>query len=146
MREVMSCGILLFRAKPACAFLLLRHPDRFDLPKGHREPGESELDTALREFEEETGIAAEHIRVDPDFRYELTYRPRYKRFGGERLSKTVVIFLAWLVAGDAQVDPSEHEDFAWIRWPCSRRFREPAIAGVLDATVDHFAGDFPHDQ
>lgn len=46
MRCVKSCGTLLM--KPDNSFLLLRHSDRYDLPKGHMENGETELDTAIR--------------------------------------------------------------------------------------------------
>ena len=37
-------------------FLLIRRSGLWDLPKGHQDPGEPILTTALREVEEETGI------------------------------------------------------------------------------------------
>lgn len=45
-REVKSCG--LFVMKPDNSFLLMKHHDRYDLPKGHMEVGENEHQTALR--------------------------------------------------------------------------------------------------
>ena len=54
MREVMSTGFLVIRRQPEVSFLLLRHPDRWDLPKGHLDPGETPAECALRELEEET--------------------------------------------------------------------------------------------
>ena len=53
-----SCGVVLFNETKV---LLLQHPDgtkvgHWDFPKGHVEIGESELQTAVRELAEETGI------------------------------------------------------------------------------------------
>ena len=55
---VNAAGMLLFALESPPKFLLMRHRDRWDLPKGHAEPGETLLATALRETEEETGILA----------------------------------------------------------------------------------------
>lgn len=46
LREVKSCGS--FVMKPDRSFLLMKHHDRYDLPKGHMESGENEHQTALR--------------------------------------------------------------------------------------------------
>jgi 8-oxo-dGTP pyrophosphatase MutT (NUDIX family) len=46
LREVKSCGFLVMKADQS--FLLMKHADRYDLPKGHMEVGETEQQTALR--------------------------------------------------------------------------------------------------
>ncbi len=46
LRAVKSCGFLVM--KPDQSFLLMKHQDRYDLPKGHMEVGETEQQTALR--------------------------------------------------------------------------------------------------
>ena len=53
---IKACGFLVFRDVPDPSFLLMKHPKRWDLPKGHVDPGESEVETALRELHEETGL------------------------------------------------------------------------------------------
>ena len=63
----------------------MRHPDRWDLPKGHCEPGESFLAAAIRETAEETGIAADAITIDRDFYFDLTYPVTYKRWGDQNI-------------------------------------------------------------
>ncbi|CAF3795095.1 unnamed protein product [Rotaria sordida] len=94
----------------------MKHPHRYDLPKGHMEPGEIEHQTALRELLEETGIQSSDIDIDPNFRFENTYYPKYKRFGGETVKKTLVIFLARLKSDSTKVIPSEHQHFEWCTW------------------------------
>ena len=37
MRKLKSCGVLVFRKQPHCSFSLMKHPHRYDLPKGHIE-------------------------------------------------------------------------------------------------------------
>lgn len=52
-----SCGVLLY--DPEAETLLLGHSTgnkHWDIPKGVQEPGETPIETALRELAEETGI------------------------------------------------------------------------------------------
>src|SRR6185436_813964 len=76
MRSRISAGLVLFRRAGAAGLLevFLAHPGGpfftkkddgyWSIPKGEIEPGEELLPTALREFEEETGIA-----IDPGSRF-----------------------------------------------------------------------------
>ena len=73
MRHVKSCGFLIVRGSPVKDFLLMRHPHRWDLPKGHVDPGEDELQCAVRELEEETGIDVDAIEIDAEFRFTAQY-------------------------------------------------------------------------
>jgi 8-oxo-dGTP pyrophosphatase MutT (NUDIX family) len=57
VRQPLSCGFLILRGQPVDSFLLMKHPRRWDLPKGHLDEGETELQCALRELQEETGIS-----------------------------------------------------------------------------------------
>ena len=53
--------------------LLLKHKkDEWVFPKGHLEQGETHLEAALREVEEEAGVSA-HC-PNPDFRYVTEYK------------------------------------------------------------------------
>src|SRR6185369_5828985 len=93
---VKSCGFLIIRGNPIQEFLLMRHDDRWDLPKGHVDEGESEMQCALRELDEETGITADVIEIVPDFRFTLQYPVVDKRRPGGQCDKTLVLFLARL--------------------------------------------------
>ena len=61
MRKLYSYGVLIVRGEPIDSFLLMRHATRWDLPKGHIDEGETEIQCALRELVEETGITADDI-------------------------------------------------------------------------------------
>lgn len=138
MRKLKSCGVLIFRKSPKKSFLLMKHPHRYDLPKGHIKDGETEMDCALRELEEETGFSKEQIQLDADFRFELTYRAKYRRFGGELVEKTVVIFLAWLRKDDVEPKPTEHGSYEWFDWNPPHRIQTKTIDPLLTEVESHF--------
>ncbi len=137
MRKLMSCGVIVFRREPVLSFLLLRRTHRFDLPKGHVEPGETEHQCALRELFEETGLDQSVIQLDPEFRFETKYYPRYRQYGGRVVEKTVVLFLGWLLE-DRPVTLSEHGHFEWVSWQPPHRLAHGTIDGVLAAVARHF--------
>jgi bis(5'-nucleosidyl)-tetraphosphatase len=86
-----SGGVLLFRAsKAGRKYLLLDYGRHWDFPKGHVEPGEDLIQTALRELEEETGI--NDAKVLPGFSHEIKYFFRDKKKA--LIQKTVWFCLA----------------------------------------------------
>jgi 8-oxo-dGTP pyrophosphatase MutT (NUDIX family) len=130
MRRVQSCGVLVFRRSPEPAFLLLKTGGRWDLPKGHRPADETELDCALRELVEETGLTRDDVRVVEGFRHVSVYHPIYRRLNNERVEKSVIVFLAWLLR-DRAIALTEHDDFAWVSWPAERSFGNSTIDDAL---------------
>lgn len=137
MAELKACGFIIFRKQPGVEFLLLRHDDRWDLPKGHVDPGESEKECALRELEEETGIRRADIDVDDQFRFETRYHVRSKRTGFEPREKTLIIFLAWLHT-DVEISLTEHPDFTWCRWNPPHDIQKQTINSLLEQVASHF--------
>lgn len=131
LKRSKSCGILLFSRKMK-RFLLMRHPTRLDIPKGHTEKGESEHETALREFEEETGISPDKIEFIEDFRFELKYRTYEKRYK-QVCDKTLVIFGARLKTKRKQtpIIVTEHEGFEWFRFSPPHDIQEKTINPLL---------------
>lgn len=136
MREIKACGILIIRGRPIESFLLMRHKDRWDLPKGHMDAGETEMQCALRELTEETGIERSDIELDPGFRFTIKYEVNSKRYG-ERCHKTVVYFLARLLR-DVTITPSEHAGYEWFPWHPPHRIQEETIDPLLAAVETHF--------
>jgi 8-oxo-dGTP pyrophosphatase MutT (NUDIX family) len=133
---VRAAGIVLFCKAPH-QFLLLRHDHRWDLPKGHSEPGESYLETALRETEEETGIAPQQIRIDPDFRFDVEYPVRYKKYGGQVFNKHVCYFLGH-VDEKPELRITEHESARWFDWDPPHQIQSETIDPLLAAIARHW--------
>lgn len=136
MRELKACGVLVFNGD---TFLLMTRPNGYDLPKGHIEPDESELDCALRELEEETGIQPDQIKIDPSFRYSVTYYSVYQETG-ELIEKTTVIFVGFLQAPThIRVKTSEHNGFEWLTWHPPHIIQRETINGLMAAIEQHYA-------
>ena len=72
MRYIKSCGFIVYKEENNENYYLIikSHNGDVGFPKGHMEPGENELQTAIRELKEETGIDVDTIH---DFRYQIEY-------------------------------------------------------------------------
>ncbi|GAB1288406.1 Inositol polyphosphate 5-phosphatase OCRL [Apodemus speciosus] len=74
----------------------------------HVDPGENDLETALRETREETGIDASQLTIIEGFRRELNYVARQK-------PKTVIYWLAEVKDYNVEVRLSqEHQAYRWL--------------------------------
>jgi bis(5'-nucleosidyl)-tetraphosphatase len=138
MRQLKSCGVILFRREPVLSFLLMKHRDRWDLPKGHVDEGETELECALREMEEETGFPRDAVSLDETFRFAEIYYPTYKRHPGEKIEKTLVIFLGWLEK-DLPLILTEHLGHEWLPWNPPHKIQKNTIDPVLAVVEQHFS-------
>ena len=97
--------------------LLVQHQSKvghWAFPKWHAEWQEIPLETAKREFEEETGILASFLTVEEDKIFDTHYR--FKLFPKNILiEKTVTYFLAYLPKKlSVSVQKSELRDFSWL--------------------------------
>ena len=73
MKKIKSCGFIVYKLDDEGQKYLLLHQTKsgtWSFPKGRMEAGEDELQTAMRELYEETGLVADPV---PGFREEYTY-------------------------------------------------------------------------
>lgn len=130
-----SCGAILWRGD---RFLLLRQhrSGTWSFPKGHREPGETPRQTAVRETREETGLTVE---LAEDFEAEATYP--LPRISGSL--KTVTLFLAAAPVPQGQVLAREEQEIAEIRWVTAQEAAQllsPAYGPALRAAESYIKG------
>ncbi len=109
--EERAAGAVLFREEDGRRlFLLLRHEQggHWGFAKGRIEPGEGELEAAMREIREETGIA--EIDLVPG----VSVRSDYSVRRGGRVRRKTVTYFAARVCGDAIRLSQEHTDARWV--------------------------------
>lgn len=129
-KQLTSCGFLIVRGNPVESFLLMVHENRLDLPKGHIDEGETQMQCALRELHEETGIAETDIELIPDFVFETSYSVRRKKYNRTPIPKSTFIYLARLT-NDVKIELTEHEGYLWAKWEPPHRIQENTIDPLL---------------
>lgn len=92
------------------SFLLVHQTaGHWGFPKGHPNLGESEIETALRELREETGI--DKCKIINDFKYLQNYS--FKK-DGARIEKEVVFFIGFLGEENLFLDKDEIQASKWL--------------------------------
>ena len=144
MDQKRSCGFLIWRRPTSSQesptsskqFLLMEHPRRWDLPKGHVDPGETDEQCALRELREETAIGSDDIVIDAQFRFKEEYEVCYR--GQQPAWKTLVIFLAELTT-NRELVVTEHRGFRWFDWSPPHQLQTKTVDPLLEAVANHWA-------
>lgn len=111
-KYIRSCGIIPFAVeKGRVKFLLVKNiGGHWEFPKGHMEKGESEKQTARREFNEETGLKIKKI-------LKYSYFEHYTYFWkGEKKQKKVTYFLGHVYDGKVVFPKDELTDFIWLSY------------------------------
>ncbi len=120
--------------------LMIELRNRWDLPKGHIEVGESESIAALREVEEETGVKAEIVGNEP---IAVTWHA-YNTYGSWELKRT-----SWwqMKATKCGLTPQREEGISNVAW-CAREEVEerlkksyPTIKHVVETLLYKVKGE-----
>jgi 8-oxo-dGTP pyrophosphatase MutT (NUDIX family) len=106
-----SCGAVVFRRSEELQYLLLHYEaGHWDYVKGQVEPHETEMETVIRELQEETGIS--EARFIEGFREEINY---FYRREGRTVYKEVIFFL--IESQQSVVRLSyEHIGYEWLSY------------------------------
>lgn len=111
--EQRSFGVVpVYRFGDQLKFLVVRHNvGHWSFPKGHPEGNETEIESALRELREETGIN----QVKLVSNWEASERYQFKGHGsGEIIHKTVKYFLGWVGDPTVTILEEELQDYRWV--------------------------------
>ena len=110
MKHEKSCGAIIFYCvENEPRFLIVKYKKEHDywgLVKGHIEENETEINTAVREIKEETGIS--DLKFIDCFRETERYSPK------EDVIKEVVYFLAETKNNNVWLDKDELIDYKWL--------------------------------
>ena len=107
-------GVITYRNSPQSGeseFLLLRNRRGFwGFPQGHKEKGETEIQTLIREVSEETGIVCLYIEC---YIGRISYS--YFKADGMKSEKEVRFYFATTATRQVKIS-QEHEDYQWVKF------------------------------
>lgn len=111
-QEVSAGGIVFRRSPGGPEFLLLKYgAGHWDFPKGHLEEGETALQAAKREIQEETSIPPEAQDFILGFKDIVSY---FYRRGPALVKKDVHFFIVEVPPEQGVKVSHEHLEHAWL--------------------------------
>ena len=139
-----AAGILPYTNDGELKFLLIKTSTGgavtawWEFPKGHIEEGETRLEAAKRETEEETGLTINDIH--PTFRYVSKYFITKDYSTGKRLKapepKSVTYFLGKAQTKDVELS-FEHSSYGWFTVDeANKKLKYSTKREVLEHAID----------
>ncbi|MGE3479594.1 MAG: NUDIX hydrolase [Dongiaceae bacterium] len=100
-----------------------------ELPSGHLDPGETIIETLVREVREETGLAIKSVKsFINSFDYTSGSGKKTRQFN----------FLVDFTEGTIQLNPLEHSSYAWVEVP-SPEFEQLNLSPETRASIIYAA-------
>jgi len=134
VERAVSAGGVVYRQNDGSIEVALcgrRDPPRWSLPKGTPDDGETIVQTAVREAQEETGLQVEVEEPIGSIRYWFVGSPDQTRF-----NKTVHFYLMSYRGGRTQDHDPEFDDVEWFpAEEAQRRLTYPNEAKILDKAL-----------
>jgi len=117
-RKDFSAGIILYYRFPQkIKYLLLKHKaGHWTFCKGHKNKGETKIQTATRELREETGITRINF-----LRKKVLIRENYRIKNREIIKKSVDFFIAESLKKKVKIDKFEIKNHRWCSYEVALR-------------------------
>jgi 8-oxo-dGTP pyrophosphatase MutT (NUDIX family) len=134
----LSCGVLIVNAERELLLCHVTGQQHWDLPKGGMAAGETPLQTALRETQEETGLALTAEALLDLGRFDYRRRKRLHLFATlmPRLDpSTLHCASEFSDLGSGRRMP-EMDDYAWVDFADVRRHTSQRMAAVLAGQIE----------
>ena len=126
--KILSAGVVVLRRQDddwLC--LLLRAYQHWDSPKGQVENGETPMEGALREVEEETGITELHFEWGQDFIETGPYaQGKVARYYLARTDEEKVV-----LGISPELGRPEHHEYRWVKLADAYDITTPRVRKVL---------------
>jgi len=116
IRREVSAGGVIWRRTPSAVEVVLVKPagkNNWVLPKGHVESGETILEAALREANEETGLKVAPGDPLGNVSYIYSWRADSKK-PAVRIFKRVHFYLMQCTGGDTSAHDDEIDEVQWV--------------------------------
>jgi len=129
---VVSCGIVPVRFSDGePLFLMLRSGVFWDFPKGRKEEGEDDIDTAIRETLEESTIKSENLNFKwgKDFTETEPFRKKKDKIGRYFVAETSQTEISLPV--NPELGRPEHNEFRWVAYEDGLKLTNDRIGKVL---------------
>ncbi|BDC35693.1 MAG: NUDIX domain-containing protein [Candidatus Methanoliparum thermophilum] len=112
MKKERSAGFITYKEyNNERVYLLLKHKkSHWDFAKGHIEQGEEEIDAAIREIREETGIT--DLDIIDGFKEEINYTFTKN---DQMINKSVTLFLTRVETDEIKIS-DEHTAYTWATY------------------------------
>jgi 8-oxo-dGTP pyrophosphatase MutT (NUDIX family) len=134
---VVSCGVLVINRRRELLLCHVTHTANWDIPKGVQDPGESTLETAVRELREESGLdfAPDRFVELGEYNYRRDKKLHLYRVdtGNELESLSHLVCHSYFPHHLSGKPTPEMDGFRWATRAQMRELCWPRMAQVLEA-------------
>ncbi len=134
MKQEKSCGCIIL--KDGNVLVIGAHDQNgvlyWSFPKGHKEPGETDIETALRETKEEVGLDVRIVDDEPLRTWHLVHNGT--------VNKEVVLFISEATSDKVIPQEGEVEVAKWVKVSEAEGYFDEYYSGVWGEFLERYQG------